>query len=87
MIAATFTDRLGTIGRTGDHVIVPVCGDDGMPQLAVAEVVDLVVREPNPFASELSVRTRVGHADSCVYEPEEVVLVAATGHNSGDQDH
>jgi hypothetical protein len=82
MIPATFTDKLRIIGRTGDHVIVPVCNDDGLPQLAiaeVAEVVDVVVREPNPFASELGVRTRVGDDESCVYEPDEVVLLAATG--------
>lgn len=79
MIAATFTDKLGMIGRIGDQVIVPVCGDGGMCQLAIAEVVDAVVREPNPFASELSVRTRVGDDESCVYEPDEVVLLAVTG--------
>lgn len=79
MVPATFTDKLGITGRTGDQVIVPVCNDDGLPHLAVAEVIEVVVREPNPFASELSVRTRVGDDESCVYEPDEVVLLAATG--------
>lgn len=64
-------------------MIVPVCGDDGMPQLAIAEVVDVVVREPNPFASELSVRTRVGNDESCMYEPDEVVLLADAGQATG----
>lgn len=86
MTRATFTDKLGIIGRTGDQVIVPVCGDDGMPQLAVAEVVDVVVREPNPLASELSVRTRVGNDESCIYEPNEVVLLPVTRCDSGDED-
>jgi hypothetical protein len=81
----TFTDKLGIIGRTGDQVIVPICDDDGSPELAIAEVVEIVVREPNPFASEVSVRTRVGDAESCVYEPDEIVLVAVTGHDSGDK--
>jgi hypothetical protein len=75
----TFTDKLGIIGRTGDQVIVPICNDDGMPQLAIAKVVDVVVQEPSPFASGLNVRTRVGDDESCVYEPDEVVLLAVTG--------
>lgn len=86
MVPATFSDKLGIIGRTGDQVIVPVCNDDGLPQLAIAEVVDVVVREPNPLASELSLRTRVGDHESCVYEPDEVVLLAATGCSSGNED-
>jgi hypothetical protein len=85
-MSSTFTDKLGIIGRTGDQVIVPICNDDGLPELAIAEVVEIVIREPNPFASEASVRTRVGDAESCVYEPDEIVLVAVTGHGSGDKD-
>lgn len=79
MSNATFTDQLGATGRTGNQVIVPICNDDGLPQIAIAEVVEVVVREPNPFASELSVRTRVGDDESCVYEPDEVVILAAAG--------
>lgn len=79
MSTATFTDKLGATGRTGDQVVVPICNDDGLPQLAIAEVVEVVVREPNPFASELSVRTRVGDDESCVYEPDEIVILAAAG--------
>lgn len=79
MINVTFTDKLGIIGRAGDQVIVPVCGGNGMPQLEIAQVVEVVVREPNPFSPELSVRTRVGDHESCVYEPGEVVLLAVTG--------
>lgn len=83
MSTRTFTDKLGATGRTGDQVIVPICNDDGLPQLAIAEVVEVVVREPNPFASELSVRTRIGDDESCVYEPDEVVILAATGTSPG----
>jgi hypothetical protein len=79
MSAATFSDKLGATGTAGDRVIVPICNDHGLPQLAIAEVVEVVVREPNPLASELSVRTRVGDDESCVYEPDEVVLLAAAG--------
>lgn len=75
MTAATFTDKLGAEGRAGNQVIVPVCDDDNMPQLAIAEVVAVVVREPSPFASELSVRTRIGDDESRIYEPDEVIVL------------
>ena len=75
MTTVTFTDKLGIGGRAGDQVIVPVCDDRNMPQLAVAEVVEVVVREPNPFASEISVRTRIEDDESRVYEPYEVIVL------------
>ncbi|QNE18160.1 hypothetical protein F1D05_09975 [Kribbella qitaiheensis] len=78
MTNSTFTDKLGIIGRAGDRVIIAVCNDDMMPQLAIAQVVEIVAREPNPFASGLSVRTRIGDDESCVYEPDEVVLLTVT---------
>lgn len=75
---AGFTDGLGNAGHEDDAVVVPTCDDDGFPQLALARVVEVVVREPSPFASELSVRVRLddpADQESRVYEPDEVVVV------------
>lgn len=81
----SFIDKLGFIGEIGDQVVVPVLDEDDMPQLAIATVVDIVRRPPSPFAPVAcppaslrpgpSVRTRSGDDESCIYEPEEIVVL------------
>lgn len=73
--AKTFTDKLGRTGHEGDRIVVPAIDEGGLPQLEFATVVEIIVREPSPFASTLSVRTRVGDDESAVYEPDEVLIV------------
>lgn len=78
MSSQTFTDKLGVTGAQDATVLVPVLDDEDMPQLAVATVVDVITREPNPFASELSVRVRVGDRESQIYEPGEIIVLPPT---------
>lgn len=74
----TFIDKLGRTGGQDDRVLVAMVDDEDMPQLAIATVVEVITREPNPFASELSVRVRVGDGESQIYEPDEIVLLLTT---------
>ncbi|MDP9903218.1 hypothetical protein [Arthrobacter bambusae] len=71
-----FTDKLGATGEAGDQVIVPVLDQDGYAQLTLATVVEVIRQAPSPFTSELSVRTRVDNEESCIYEPEDIIVLA-----------
>ncbi|WP_394941209.1 hypothetical protein [Psychromicrobium sp. YIM B11713] len=73
--SSSFIDKLGVIGKVGDQVVVPVVDEDTMPQLAIATVVEIIRRLPSPFVSELSIRTRSDDDESCIYEPEEIVVL------------
>lgn len=46
--AAAFADKLGTVWHEGDAVVVPTLDNEGFPQLALATVVEVVVRSPAP---------------------------------------
>lgn len=72
----TFIDKLSTIGKVGDRVIVPVLNDSEMAELEIATVIDVIEQDPNPFTAELIVRTRIGDGESVVYEPHEIVVLA-----------
>lgn len=74
----SFTDKLGNIGHEGGFVIVPVLGDNEFPQLAVAEVIEVITRSTNTHLPELSVRTRVPGDESGIYQAYEIVVLPAT---------
>ncbi|MDP9904600.1 hypothetical protein [Arthrobacter bambusae] len=71
----SFTDMLGVTGRSGDRVLAAGFDRREMPVLEIATVLEVITREPNPFASGLSLRVRVGDGESRIYEPGEIVVI------------
>ncbi|WP_146080157.1 hypothetical protein [Pseudoclavibacter sp. RFBG4] len=80
MRTTAFIDKLGNAGTIDDQIIMAVLGHGlmGLPELAVATVLDIITRGTSPVAPQVSLRVRINvGGESMPIEPHDVIVLSA----------